>query len=151
MFALKNISRVSTLAVKLQANIEWVFRKWVSNNRICLRTNLRSKLAKVRTLRTLRRFSDCSRWRTKYAVPCGLSSWCQRRSLWTKSLCNLRWVLLYLTAFASRRFHILFRTHQMIGYMATFQLLGRYLRQISKPDLTTRDKQRLPKPRSQGL
>ena len=28
--------------------------------------------------------------------------------------------------------------------MAPFQLLGRYLRQISKPDLTTRNKQRLP-------
>jgi len=51
---------------------------------------------------------------------------------------------LYFTTFASRSFHILFLTDQKNGYMATFQLLGRYLRQISKPDLTTRDKQRLP-------
>jgi len=52
-------------------------------------------------------------------------------SLWTKGLCNLRWVSLYFTTFASRSFHIFFLTDQMNDYMAPFQLLGRYFRQIS--------------------
>ena len=59
---LLRVSEVVTIA------IVWVFRKWVSNNTIYLRANQRTKLAKVRTPRTLRWFPDSlllNRWSTK--------------------------------------------------------------------------------------
>ena len=62
---LLHVSEVVTIAIVS------VFRKWVSNNRIYLRANQHTKLATVRTPRTLRWFPDSSRWRTKYS---GLSS-----------------------------------------------------------------------------
>ena len=70
---LLRVSEVVTIA------IVWVFRKWVSNNTIYLRANQRTKLAKVRTPRTLRWFPDSLRWRTKYSgfswsVDCSVSS-----------------------------------------------------------------------------
>mgnify|MGYP006896103354 CR=1 FL=1 len=58
---LLRVSEVVTIAIVS------VFRKWVSNNRIYLRANQHTKLAKVRTPRTLRWFPDSSRWRTKYS------------------------------------------------------------------------------------
>ena len=40
-------------------------------------------------------------------------------------------MFLYFTTFTSHSFHILFLTDQMKGFVSIFQLLGRYVRQIS--------------------
>ena len=48
---------------------------------------------------------------------------------------------LYFTTFTSRSFHISFLTDQMKGCMSNFQLLSRYLRQITRPDSATCDQE----------
>ena len=116
--------------------IEWVFRKWVSNNRTYFGANQHTKFGLREPYDDFPIVGDDE---LNTRVPLA-----QRWSLRGVSFCNLRWVFLYFTTFASRSFHVLFLTDQMNGYMATFQLLGRSLRKISKPDLTTHDKQRLP-------
>ena len=79
---LLRVSEVVTIAIVS------VFRKWVSNNRISLRANQHTKLAKVRTSRTLRWFPDSSRWRTKYS---GFSWSVEPMSALKDSITSITW------------------------------------------------------------
>ena len=77
---LLSVSKVVTIA------IEWVSRKWVSNNRIYFGANQRTKTTKVRTLRTVPWFADSSTHQ-KWGVASNVWKWvawytgCRNRAL----------------------------------------------------------------------